>query len=860
MRFTLKEYQEDAVRSVLRSLKDAKDDYRGKDRRVAFSLSAITGAGKTVMASAVFEALFDGSEDFDFEADPSAVVLWVTDDPNLNQQTRYRIMEASDRLDVSRLRIIEDRFDFEQLEAGKVYFLNRQKLTAKTFISHSDQRTFTLWDTIGNTINDEARTLYLVLDEAHRGMRYQSKAKSDADDRDRLSTVLRLINGYNGSPPVPIVLGISATVDRFNEAMKDAIGRTTLPSVTVDNSAVQASGLLKDTITLDLPDESGSFATVLAREAALACREASSLWTDYATAEKMAEPVYPLLVVQVPNKPSRTEIATLLDTIFEAWPELTEDSLANVFGEHSDETYGKHAVPYIAPQDVQEASHVRVVLAKDAISTGWDCPRAETLLSLRPAKDRTHITQLLGRLVRTPLARRIDSDERLNAVTCFLPRFDLPTATEVAEIMTGLKEDANGAPPPGRRVLVEPLTMLWSSTIPDGVRDCFAKLPSKVAPRSPARPLKRLLNMAAELALDELLPDPNAQAHQKIYAVLDGQAAQHKQALDTMVDSILTADIRRITANRLSQEATEKQIQLEADERTVGDAFRTATRAFGSSIANGYAKKIALEASAGSADEDFDIHAAMARVAALSMQPAIVEQVESAAEKIVTEWFSSQHATIKSLSEERRSTYDEIKQQAGTPQKIDLVVPTSRMEMTFELEGEGKTPLPTRDRHLLCDEKGDYPIGRLSGSWERAVLDTELSRDNLVAWYRNPSAPSKDAIQVPWLDGETWRTMQPDFVFFSTSADGSLSASIVDPHGHHLSDALGKLHGLADFAEEFADDFMRVEAISKNERGDLGSDKGSLRMLDLTDSATRDKVRNCKSAADAYRAAGQKYE
>ena len=48
------------------------------------------------MASAVFEALFDGSEEFEFEAGPTAVVLWVTDDPNLNEQTRFRIIEASE--------------------------------------------------------------------------------------------------------------------------------------------------------------------------------------------------------------------------------------------------------------------------------------------------------------------------------------------------------------------------------------------------------------------------------------------------------------------------------------------------------------------------------------------------------------------------------------------------------------------------------------------------------------------------------------------------------------------------------------------------------------------------------------------
>ena len=45
---------------------------------------------------------------------------------------------------------------------------------------------------------------------------------------------------------------------------------------------------------------------------------------------------------------------------------------------------------------------MRVLFAKDAISTGWDCPRAEVLVSFRPAEDETRITQLLGRMVRTP--------------------------------------------------------------------------------------------------------------------------------------------------------------------------------------------------------------------------------------------------------------------------------------------------------------------------------------------------------------------------------------------------------------------------------------------------------------------------
>ena len=92
-------------------------------------------------------------------------------------------------------------------------------------------------------------------------------------------------------------------------------------------------------------------------------------------------------------------------------------------------------MPYISPERVQDATWVRVLIAKDAISTGWDCPRAEVMVSFRPAKDRTHITQLLGRMVRTPLARRIPGNDRLNSVDCLLPKFDTKTVEEVVDAL-----------------------------------------------------------------------------------------------------------------------------------------------------------------------------------------------------------------------------------------------------------------------------------------------------------------------------------------------------------------------------------------------------------------------------------------
>jgi type III restriction enzyme len=50
------------------------------------------------MAGAVFEAQFQGADDYNFDADHGAVVIWFSDAPSLNEQTRFRLMEASGRL------------------------------------------------------------------------------------------------------------------------------------------------------------------------------------------------------------------------------------------------------------------------------------------------------------------------------------------------------------------------------------------------------------------------------------------------------------------------------------------------------------------------------------------------------------------------------------------------------------------------------------------------------------------------------------------------------------------------------------------------------------------------------------------
>lgn len=855
MRFTLKDYQDDAVGEVLRNLADARDDWHRRHRPVAFSLTATTGAGKTVMAAAVIEALFEGNDDFDFEPDLGAVVLWFTDDPSLNEQTRFRLMEAGDRIGHSRLVVIENTFNQEKLEPGKVYFLNAQKLSRNSMLVRGapedeqeplfeqsvrpDLRGFTMWDTIRNTIEDEQLTLYMILDEAHRGM----KQRSASDRAERSTIVTRLINGANGDPPVPIVWGISATVDRFNQAMAKAEGRTTYPSLVVDSRRVQESGLLKDDIRLGFPVTSGQFDTVLLRQATRKVKEATVLWRDYATGERDSkELVLPLLVVQVPNTPSDELLLSAFNTISDEWPELTPDAMAHVFGEHSVIELGGHVVPHVSPEKVQESTHIRVLFAKDAVSTGWDCPRAEVLVSFRAAQDRTYITQLLGRMVRTPLARRVPGNDLLNSVECVLPHFNRATARTIAEMMLGKRaegDDGSGdtGGGDGRRVLFKPVDMQVNSAIPQSVWDAFDLLPSQTLPRKAAKPTKRLSALGQALSRDGIRPHARKDAYAQMFAVLDGLMARYKNSIDEAVSRIVEVTGETIIAAvREGTVKTGEGFTEIADERAVEAEFKAAARVLSPDIARKYAEHIAAP------DEDddglFDAHV---KVAALAKVESMQAELDREADALTQQWLAEYRVAIKGLSDERRAVYEDIIAMSSEPQRIDVQRPRVRAEETEDADGN---KVPVKSGHLMSDADGNFPIGTLN-TWETSVLESEMKQPGFLSWYRNPSRASADSLAIAYKDGkQKWRRMCPDFLFFSGSGD-DVKVSIVDPHGFHFGDALPKLRGLADYAVQFGGEFHRVEAVAEMK------DK-KLRVLDIKSPAVRQAINEAKDAEELY--------
>ena len=97
------------------------------------------------------------------------------------------------------------------------------------------------------------------------------------------------------------------------------------------------------------------------------------------------------------------------------------NEIVHCFQDKEEIQYGGCIIRRMDASRIQDAPEVKVVLFKTALTTGWDCPRAEVMMSFRRSVDATTIAQLVGRMIRTPLARRIESDEALNVVDLFLP-------------------------------------------------------------------------------------------------------------------------------------------------------------------------------------------------------------------------------------------------------------------------------------------------------------------------------------------------------------------------------------------------------------------------------------------------------
>src|SRR5690606_23348741 len=173
--------------------------------------------------------------------------------------------------------------------------------------------------------------------------------------------------------------------------------------------------------------------------------------------------------------------------------------------------------------------------------------------------------------------------------------------------------------------------------------------------------------------------------------------------------------------------------------------YRSGARTITPDVARSYIEHLTADA-----DDEDDFRDAFVRVAALAMLTQTRAKLDEEADAISKEWLDEHRVAIKGLPESRQSLYAEITAMSTDPQLISMALPKNRQEETKRALGDGEQLLERRALHLLSDDEGMFPVGKLNPD-EIEVLDTEMARAGSLAWYRNPTG-GRDSMSIAYRD------------------------------------------------------------------------------------------------------------
>jgi type III restriction enzyme len=813
MKIELKDFQELAVEQLVKHSRSAGRDIADDPSvRQTLMLASPTGSGKTVIATAWMERVLQG--DGTRRGDADACFLWITDQPELNEQTRRKILAHSSVFGPDDIVTIDATFDQERFDAGKIYFLNIQKIgKEKYLVTHGDKRDQTIWETITNSVADKPASFWVVLDEAHKGM------AEDKDEKQATTIVQKFIKGSDAEiPPIPLIFGISATPKRFQDLISGT-GRTSREHIVAPED-VRASGLLKDNVVLWHPETNATADWSMLRQAAEQLADIRQRWVDYA-AKESAPVIDPILVVQVEDagsgKESKTDLIQAITIIESALGALDDKQLAHAFQERMNMVVADRTLRYVPPSDIEGDPDLRVVFFKRSLNTGWDCPRAEVMMSFRTAVDHTAIAQLIGRMVRTPLARRVTVDEVLNSVGLYLPFYDRRQVQKVVDYLSSPSpEDAF---PSDVKQGAETFVAERDSTKAK-VFAVAENLPTYIIERvNKASNVRRLMRLGRQLAYDKLDPDAPERFRTKIIALLDAERA--RLSMGDNFQQLLTnsgqVDIRAITvAYGQEAEATITSQSLSLIAENIDDLHAQSGRQLGEGLHGAYLKaRVAADGSLTPAQVKLEL-------CALLQESTTADRLQEVAGQEFKNSDAAHKAAIRQLPEERRQAYNRLRRQAARPEPEDLTLPDS-IQATKDPASWAK--------HIYVPCQGGEFQAKLN-SWESDVISSEIARDEVLGWYRNP-VRKPWSLTVPYdYQGET-KPAFPDFVVFRRQG-GGVVPDILEPHRQNEDDAWAKVKGLADYAQKHGDHYGRICYIAKVKAG--------YRYLDVNDSDIRSKV------------------
>ena len=415
------------------------------------------------------------------------------------------------------------------------------------------------------------------------------------------------------------------------------------------------------------------------------------------------------------------------------------------------------------------------------------------MMSFRRAEDHTYIAQLLGRMVRTPLARRIEKDAALNDVHLFLPYFD----TGAVESVVASLHNAEDVPP-AETGSSRNLVVLKRR---EGCESIFAALDELITYRVNAAraqsPLRRYMAISRSLTIDEIDDDAWGQAKQQIVEWMGQRIAAIKAAgqFDAATKAITQVGLRTLAVNNGTGVAEPTaDYHIDASDVDIDRLFEEAGRAFSHGLQMEYWR----------AHADRDALDVKVEAIVLARNAAEMAILESLAEAAFDGLYDQHKKAIYKLKEQRRVNYEKLRLATAKPNEVPWHLPAS-------IDFKRSPADPIWERHLYVESSGQFRSEL--GTWEAGVLKEELAKPEVVGWLRNLDRKPW-SLEIPYETGGDVRPMFPDLVVVRKSGS-EFVIDILEPHDPSLSDNFEKAVGLAKFAEKHGGLFGRIQLIRK---------------------------------------------
>lgn len=383
----LKDFQKTAVDTLCREFLTL---WNTDNYQLPLVFKAPTGSGKTIMMAEFLRTI-----DSNYHFNDDKAYIWISfGGEDLYMQSKDKLYKYfNDGTDMG----LKDYSDLSQKKLSKnnIFFINWAKIKASDKEGKLLRKDSEI--TLGNHgIFDEyiqntkkERELILIIDEAH--------SNTDTELADEL---INLINPR-------IIIKVTATPKSIPSA--DDIDDNKAGYVRVKESDVIDSGLIKDNIIIQTEEEIHSLASTNLSEdelmIELAIQRRDELKKHY---EDLGLDINPLVLIQLPNDMNeKEEVLTNKKIIVKNYLEkkkINNDKIA-IWLDKDPNSITELEKKLI----VKNNSEVEFMLFKQAVATGWDCPRAQVLVMFREIKTPTFHTQIIGRVKRMPEAKHYEN-------------------------------------------------------------------------------------------------------------------------------------------------------------------------------------------------------------------------------------------------------------------------------------------------------------------------------------------------------------------------------------------------------------------------------------------------------------------